>query len=381
MIYLDNSATTKPFPSVIQAMQKSMEETYFNPSAAYKGGLLVSKKMEDTRRQIVDTLGGGDLKVYFTSGGTEADNLCIQGVLRARRGRKGHVITTAIEHPAVTNPFAYLKEMGMDVTTIGVQENGMVDEEALLSALREDTVLVSVMHVNNEVGSLQKIERLSKKVKEKNPSVLFHTDAVQAFMRVPFKMEKSAIDFYSLSGHKIHAPKGIGALVTSKNARFLPLLLGGGQEKDVRSGTENTPGIVGLGEAIRVMKDFDMEEMRKKRNYCKEVLLSQIKGTFYNGPEDTDAAPHILNLSFPVIRAEVLLHALEEDGVYLSAGSACSTKKRQPSSVLSAMGLARNRLNGALRISLCPETTQEEVEIACEKIIKNVKMLEKFKIR
>ena len=379
MIYLDNSATTRPFDEVIDKMSACMREEYFNPSAVYAPAMLAGRILTETREAIASQL-GGRVKVVFTSGGTEADNLALLGTARALRGRKGHFITTKVEHLAILETAAELERLGHSVTYIGVDEEGTVDVDALVDAVREDTALVSVMQVNNEVGAVMPIEEISRRVKEKNPRTLIHVDGVQGFMRVPMHMNRMGVDLYSLSGHKIHGPKGIGALAMSDRARPLCIAFGGGQENGLRSGTENVPGIAGLGQAVRAFARLDdpASDMMELKMRLRDGILQAVPDAKVNGP--TGGAPHILNVTFPV-KGEVLLHALEGAGILCSTGSACASHKKSASHVLTAMGVPDKEIDGALRFSLCPMNTPEEIDETVAQIRKSVEMLRAFKRR
>ena len=379
MIYLDNSATTRPFDEVIDKMSACMREEYFNPSAVYAPAMLAGRILTETREAIASQL-GGRVKIVFTSGGTEADNLALLGTARALRGRKGHFITTKVEHPAILETAAELERLGHSVTYIGVDEEGTVDVDALVDAVREDTALVSVMQVNNEVGAVMPIEEISRRVKEKNPRTLIHVDGVQGFMRVPMHMNRMGVDLYSLSGHKIHGPKGIGALAMSDRARPLCIAFGGGQENGLRSGTENVPGIAGLGQAVRAFARLDdpASDMMELKMRLRDGILQAVPDAKVNGP--TGGAPHILNVTFPV-KGEVLLHALEGAGILCSTGSACASHKKSASHVLTAMGVPDKEIDGALRFSLCPMNTPEEIDETVAQIRKSVEMLRAFKRR
>lgn len=379
MIYLDNSATTRPFDEVIDKMSACMREEYFNPSAVYAPAMLAGRILTETREAIASQL-GGRVKVVFTSGGTEADNLALLGTARALRGRKGHFITTKVEHPAVLETAAELERLGHSVTYIGVDEEGTVDVDALVDAVREDTALVSVMQVNNEVGAVMPIEEISRRVKEKNPRTLIHVDGVQGFMRVPMHMNRMGVDLYSLSGHKIHGPKGIGALAMSDRARPMCIAFGGGQENGLRSGTENVPGIAGLGQAVRAFARLDdpASDMMELKMRLRDGILQAVPDAKVNGP--LEGAPHILNVTFPV-KGEVLLHALEGAGIMCSTGSACASHKKSASHVLTAMGVPDKEIDGALRFSLCPMNTAEEIDETVAQIRKSVEMLRAFKRR
>lgn len=377
MIYLDNSATTRPFDDVIEAMAACMREEYFNPSSLYAPAMKAGGLLSSAREAIDRQLGGGT-RVIFTSGGTEADNLALLGTARNLRGRKGHFITTKVEHPAILETAAELERQGHEVSYIGVDTDGVVDVDALVDAVRPDTALVSVMQVNNEVGAIMPIEEISRRVKEKNPRTLVHVDGVQGFMRVPMNLRKMGVDLYSLSGHKIHGPKGVGALVLAGNARVQCIAFGGGQENGLRSGTENVPGIAGLGQAVRSyakLGDTAPHMLACKQRLAQRVLET-IPGAHVNG-DLAHGAAHILNITFPT-KGEVLLHALEGAGIMCSTGSACASHKKSASHVLTAMGVSDRDIDGALRFSLCPGNTLVEMDETAVQLAKNVETLRRF---
>ena len=377
MIYLDNSATTRPFDEVIEAMAACMREEYFNPSSLYAPAMKAGG-LRNVAREAIDRQLGGGTRVIFTSGGTEADNLALLGVARNLRGRKGHFITTKVEHPAILETAAELERQGHEVSRIGVDASGVVDVDALVDAVRPDTALVSVMQVNNEVGAIMPIAEISRRVKEKNPRTLIHVDGVQGFMRVPMNMKRMGVDLYSLSAHKIHGPKGVGALALAGNARVQCIAFGGGQENGLRSGTENVPGIAGLGQAVRSyakLGDTAPHMLACKQRLVQRVLET-IPGAHVNGDLEHGAA-HILNITFPT-KGEVLLHALEGAGILCSTGSACASHKKSASHVLTAMGVSDRDIDGALRFSLCPGNTLEEMDETAAQLAKNVELLRRF---
>ena len=377
MIYLDNSATTRPFDDVIEAMAACMREEYFNPSSLYAPAMKAGGLLSSAREAIDRKLGGGT-RVIFTSGGTEADNLALLGTARNLRGRKGHFITTKVEHLAILETAAELERQGHEVSYIGVDTDGVVDVDALVDAVRPDTALISVMQVNNEVGAIMPIEEISRRVKEKNPRTLIHVDGVQGFMRVPMNMKRMGVDLYSLSAHKIHGPKGVGALALACNARVQCIAFGGGQENGLRSGTENVPGIAGLGRAVRSyakLGDTAPHMLACKQRLAQRVL-DTIPGAHVNG-DLAHGAAHILNITFPT-KGEVLLHALEGAGIMCSTGSACASHKKSASHVLTAMGVSDRDIDGALRFSLCPGNTLEEMDETAAQLAKNVELLRRF---
>lgn len=377
--YLDNSATTRPFDEVIDAMASCMSSAYFNPSAAYAPGVAVEDAVTDVRAGIVKALGGRGTLV-FTSGGTEADNLAILG---AMGGKHARVITSAVEHPAVARVFDELKEAGQDVVVLPVDSAGYVSADALEDAVDENTAFISIMHVNNETGTIQDIASLAARARRKNPAVLFHSDGVQAFLRVPAEPDRWGIGLYSVSAHKVHGPKGVGALYIGRGVRLSTHMFGGGQEGGLRSGTENVPGIVGFGRAVELFSG-NVEERRVSIMALKLALaerLLAIGGAAVNGPQPACGAPHILNLSFEGVRGEVLLRSLSEEGVYVSTGSACGARQRKPSAVLKAIGLEDNRVESAIRFSLSTMNTMEEIDRAADTVASQVRRLRAFRRR
>ena len=378
--YLDNSATTRPTESVIEAMAECMRSGFYNPSSLYAPALDSEKAMKACRQTLAGVLGVKPEGIFFTSGGTEANNLAIIGSVAAMHGPQ-HVVVSAVEHPSVLEAFEHLKSLGHRVSVLPVTGDGQPDWEALERALEDTPSLVSCMQVNNETGAMPDIDRLVSMVRGKAPKCLIHVDGVQGFLRLPFDARK--IDLYTLSSHKLHGPKGVGALYIRPGVRVIPRQMGGGQENLIRSGTENTPGIAGLHQAAKdliALGDFRESLYEKKR-----LLWSLVKEAgptaLVNGPEIDEGAPHILNISFPGVRGEVLLHALEGVHVYVSTGSACSSKKRKVSPVLIAMGITPDRAEGALRFSLSPHTTDEEIRYAAQQLGTLCAMLSRYKRR
>ncbi|GAB6087017.1 cysteine desulfurase family protein [Alkaliphilus crotonatoxidans] len=380
-VYLDNAATTKPRKSVVQAVVYGMEELYGNPSSLHGKGVMVEKHIKQIRKNIARFLGCQDQTLYFTSGGTESNNMAIRGAAEAygRRGR--HLITSKIEHPSVLNTMEDLAAKGYEVTYIDVDKRGLIDLDQLLSAVREDTILVSIMHVNNEVGSIQPIEILGRELKRKNKNTLFHVDAIQSFGKIKIPVNTLPIDMLSFSGHKIHGPKGIGGLYVKKGVRLRPVVTGGNQETGIRSGTENVPGIFGLGKAVEEM-DQDHPAKMKRLKDLKEYLIKNLSTAIENieilTGADQSFADHILSVAFIGVKSEVLLHSLEEDGIYVSAGSACSSKKKGQSHVLKAMGLREQLIDSTLRLSISDETTIEQLSYAIDRIKYHVEALRKI---
>ena len=368
-IYLDNSATTKPYKEVIEKMVYALSTDYANPSSLHKKGIEVEKNIKEIRRNIARTLGVKDKEIYFTSGGTESNNAIIRGVVALNKKRKNHIISTVIEHPSVLNTLKDLEEEGFEVTYLNVDKYGKINLEELKQAIKPTTCLVTIMHVNNEVGSIQPIQEIGKYLKTLNDKVYFHVDAVQSYSKINFKPSRYNIDFMSVSGHKLHGPKGIGFMYIRENNRIKPMLTGGGLEIGIRSGTENTPGIYGLGEAISIINqnlDEKIEKIANLKNLLKNEIVKNIDDIKINSPED--GVCHILNISFRGVKGEVLLHYLEQKKVYVSTGSACSSKKKG-SHVLNAMELTPDEIEGAIRFSLSDLNTEEEI-LEAAKILK-----------
>lgn len=373
--YLDNSATTRPDDRVVDKMAQCMREGYFNPSSVYLPAVNAFREVRACREELLQAVHGAGCRLIFTSGGTEANNLAILGAGGRIRGLKIAAVS-AVEHPSVRACFDELARQGVEVRVIGVNGKGELDFAALEKALADGAGLVSVMQVNNETGAINDIPRIHAMTQGR---ALLHVDGVQGFLRVPFSMKDA--ELYTFSGHKIHGPKGIGALVCRENILIHPRNMGGGQENGLRSGTENTPGIAGLREAARLMKEYDMGELMQKKLHLIEAFGAQVENMRINGPDPAAAAPHIVNLGFPGVRGEVMLHALEACGVYASTGSACSSKKLKVSSVLTAMGVSPTEAEWALRFSLSPKTTFEEIDYAAEKLGACYAQLRRFQRR
>lgn len=360
-IYLDNSATTKPYQEVVDKMVLALTTQYGNPSSIYKKGIEVEREIKEIRRNIARSLGAKETEIYFTSGGTECNNTIIRSVANLNKKTKNHIISTVIEHPSVLNTLKDLEADGFEVTYLPVGKDGKISLEDLKNAIKKETILVSVMHVNNEIGTIQPIEEIGKYLKSLDEKVYFHVDGVQSYAKIKFRPSRYNIDFMSVSGHKLHGPKGIGFMYVKKNNRIKPLLTGGGQEIGIRSGTENVPGIYGIGEAIRILnQDLEgtIDKIRGLRDLLKEEILANIDNVKINSPED--GVCHVLNVSFRGVRGEVLLHYLEQKEIYVSTGSACSSKKKG-SHVLNAIGLTPDEIEGAIRFSLSDLNTKEEI--------------------
>ncbi|MCG0276341.1 MAG: cysteine desulfurase [Thermosediminibacteraceae bacterium] len=377
-VYLDNSATTRIAKEAVDAMVHAMTVAFGNPSSLHRKGMEAERIINEGRETLASLLGVKAREIYFTSGGTESNNLAIKGVAYARRRYGKHLITTAIEHPSVLEVFRQLEEEGFSVTYLSVDKTGHIKLEELEQALKPETILVSIMYVNNEVGSIQPIEDAINII-AKNKNTLFHVDAVQAFGKISLVPNLRGIHLMSLSAHKIYGPKGVGALYVREGTRIMPLFNGGGQESGLRSGTENVPGIAGFAAAAElVFKNLDswQAKMRELKERLKTGILSEIPDTVLNGPEN--GAPHILNVSFLGTKAEVLLHALESHGIYVSTGSACSSNKKGKSHVLAAMGKTAEEIDGAIRFSFSPFLSVEDIDYTLEVLKKEVSVLRKF---
>ena len=379
--YLDNSATTRAYPEVGDLVYKVMCQDYGNPSSMHRKGVDAEHYVKEAKETIAKVLKVNAKDIYFTSGGTESDNLALIGCARANRRAGNHLITTSIEHPAILNTMRYLEEEeGFRVTYLPVDASGRVNLEALKEALCPETILVSVMYVNNEVGTLQPIDEAVKIVKEYNSSILFHSDAVQGFGKYHIYPKRQKIDLLSASGHKIHGPKGSGFLYIKDKTKIHPLLNGGGQQRGMRSGTENVPAIAGLGVAAeRIYTGFEekIDRMYTLREHFIEEV-TKIPGVHVNGHTDRSNAPHIVSVSTEGVRAEVLLHALEDKEIYVSAGSACSSNKPSVSHTLKSIGLKPELLDATIRFSFCVETTEEEIDYAVKEMAALVPMLQKY---
>jgi cysteine desulfurase len=384
-IYLDNAATTRPYDSVRRIVSETLDSDYGNPSSMHGMGVKAERYVKEAAEIIAKNLKAEPKEIIFTSGGTESNNLAIIGTALALKRKGNHIITTVIEHPSVHNPLLFLEENGYRVSYIPVDSLGRIKEEELLEAVCEDTILVSLMYVNNEVGSVLQLNELSRKIKEKNPSVYIHADAIQAFGKYRIYPAREGIDLLSASGHKIHGPKGVGFLYVNSKVKIKPVLFGGGQQKGMRSGTENVPGIAGLGQAVKECFS-DLEERIRKLYEIKEYFISQvgeIEGTYVNciGENSKDTAPHILSVSFEGIKSEVLLHALEDKGVYVSAGSACASNHPGLSGTLKAVGIRKDLLDSTLRFSFSGFTTSEEITRTVEILKELVPVLRKYSRR
>lgn len=378
--YFDNSATTRCYPEVAEIVVKTMTEDFGNPSAMHLKGVEAEKYVREAAQTLAKILKVNEKEIIFTSGGTESNNLALFGGADANKRSGNHIITTSVEHAAVGQPAERLEQMGYEVTIVPVDHRGVVQLEALEKALRPDTILVSTMYVNNEVGAVMPVEEIAKLVHEKSPKALYHVDAIQAFGKYRIYPKKAGIDMLSVSSHKIHGPKGVGFLYINEKARIQPQILGGGQQAGMRSGTDNVSGIAGLGVAAKmVYTDFDkkIEHMYQLKERLAEGFL-KLPDVRLNGMEIREGAPQILSASFLGVRSEVLLHTLEEKGIYVSAGSACSSHKRKAAGTLSAMGMEAAQRESTLRFSFSEENTFEEVDYALEVIGQVLPMLRRY---
>lgn len=378
--YFDNSATTRCYREVADIVMKTMTEDFGNPSAMHTKGVEAELYVRKSADAISQLLKVTPKEILFTSGGTESDNLALFGAAEANKRSGNHIITTSVEHAAVGQPIERLEQMGYEVTILPVDERGVVKMDALEAALRPDTILVSTMYVNNEVGAVMPVEEIGKLVHEKSPKALYHVDAIQAFGKYRIYPKKLGIDLLAVSSHKIHGPKGVGFLYINEKAKVQPQILGGGQQNGMRSGTDNVPGIAGLGVAAEIIyTDFDkkVEHLYQLKERLAQGLL-EMQDVLVNGMELREGAPQILSASFMGIRSEVLLHTLEERQIYVSAGSACSSHKRKASGTLSAMGMPSKQKESTLRFSFSEENTFEEVDYCLEVLREVVPMLRRY---
>lgn len=390
-VYLDNSATTKITDGVRDIMLKALYEDYGNPSSMHLMGVTAERYMKEAALKLADSLKVESKEIVFTSGGTEANNLALIGAAMAYHRRGKHIITTRIEHPSVHQPLVFLEENGYKLDFVPVDSTGKIMKDRLYDMIREDTIIVSIMYVNNEIGTVQDIEEISREIKARKQDIILHIDGIQAFGKYRIYPKRMGIDLLSISGHKIHGPKGIGALYVNDSVRLKPIVFGGGHQRGLRSGTENVPAIAGLGQATtELYQDFENKIQRiyeLKQTLIREI--SKMDGVTINGlPLECTAdfslehikktAPHIISVSFEGVRSEVLLHALEERGVYVSAGSACSSQHPQPSATLAAIGIPKSLLDSTIRFSLSEMNTQEDIYYTIEQIKDILPSLRRF---
>lgn len=379
-VYLDNSATTRCFDEVADYVAKIMMLDYGNPSSMHLKGVEAERYIRYAKDTLSRILKVNEKEIVFTSGGTESDNLALIGTAMAYARRGNHLITTKIEHPAILQTMQYLEGQGFEVTYLDVDGVGQVRIEDLQRALRPDTILVSVMHTNNEIGSLMPLQEIGEVVKSYHPNIVFHVDGVQGFGKAVIHPKKLKIDLLSVSAHKIHGPKGVGFLYINEKVRVLPILFGGGQQKGMRSGTENVPGIAGMAMAADKMY-ANLEEDCNRMRHLKQLFIdgiSDIPEVYVNGKTDEDSAPHIVSVSVAGVRSEVLLHALEEKGIYVSAGSACASNKPQTSATLLAIGVKKYLLDATIRFSFSVFTNEEEISYTVKALHELIPLLRRY---
>lgn len=379
-VYLDNSATTRCFDQVAALMTQIMCEDYGNPSSLHRKGVQAEKYIRYAKDVIARNLKVNEKEIFFTSGGTESDNLAIRGCAYANCRSGRHLITTQIEHPAVLQTMKHLEEEGFRVTYLPVDGKGCIRLEDLERAITGETILVSIMHTNNEVGSLQPVVQAGALIKRMNPKILFHVDAVQGYGKFRIYPKKMNIDLLSVSGHKIHGPKGVGFLYVDEKVKIKPIVFGGGQQGGIRSGTENVPGIAGMAKAVEIIYGSLDQEIEKLYQIKKTFVdgVRKLDDVVVNGHPDETGAPHVVSVSIRGVRSEVLLHALEDKGIYVSAGSACSAHKPQPSATLRAMGIPQELLGSTIRFSFSVFTTMEEINYTLQTMYDIIPMLRKY---
>ena len=378
--YLDNSATTRCSESVRDIMLQVMMKDYGNPSSLHLMGKKAEDYIKEAREKIAKTLKVTEKEIVFTSGGTVSNNLAIIGSAIANQRAGKHIITTAIEHASVAAVVGFLEEQGFEVTILPVDENGQISLEELEAAIREDTILVSMMQINNEMGAIEPVAEAGALIKKKNPNTLFHVDAIQAYGKYHIYPNRQGIDLLSVSGHKIHGPKGVGLLYVNKRVKIRPILFGGGQQNGMRSGTENVPGDAGMAVAAKCCYE-NLDEKIDRLYALKDHFVEGVKklpDTRVNGRTGRDSAPQIVSVSFAGVRSEVLLHALEDKGIYVSAGSACSSNKPAVSHTLSSMHLPKELLGSTLRFSFCFDTTEEEIDYCLQELSELLPVLRRF---
>lgn len=378
--YLDNSATTRCSKAAADKMVLLLTEDFGNPSSLHMKGVIAEKYINEAKKKIARTLKCQEKEIVFTSGGTESNNLAIIGSAMANQRAGKHIITTQVEHASVANTMKFLEDNGFEITYLGVDHDGRISLEELKAAMRPDTILVSIMQVNNEIGAVMPVEEAGRLIKEINPGTLFHVDAIQSYGKLHISPKNMNCDLLSVSGHKIHGPKGSGFLYIKDKTKIKPIIYGGGQQKGMRSGTENVPAIAGLGvaaEEIYTDLDTKIEAMYAlKSHFINEV--TRIDGVTVNGLTDKTSAPHIVSVSVQGVRAEVILHTLEDKNIYVSAGSACSSNKPAVSATLKAIGLPKELLDSTVRFSFCVDTTIEEIDYAVKVMQDVVPKLQKY---
>lgn len=378
--YFDNSATTRVLDSVKDIVVKTMTEDYGNPASKHRKGMEAEQYIREARKIIADSMKVQEKEILFTSGGSESNNMALICTAWANQRAGKHIISTAIEHPSVYNPLGVLEELGFEVTILPVDHDGHISLKKLEEAIRPDTILVSTMYVNNEVGAVEPVEEISRVIKAKNPSALYHVDAIQAYGKYVIRPKKQGIDLLSVSSHKIHGPKGVGFLYIRSGVKIKPLIYGGGQQAGMRSGTENVPGVAGFGAAVKEMYTDHAEKIQKLiglKDYMTD-RLGEIEGTVINSKKGEASAPQIVSVSFEGVRSEVLLHALEDKGIYVSSGSACSSNHPGISGTLKGIGVAQKLLDSTIRISFSIFNTKEEVDYTIDVLKELVPVLRRY---
>lgn len=380
-VYFDNAASTKVSPSVIEVMKKTMEEDYANPSARHVMGVEAENYYKEAAQAVSKTLKVNPKEIVFTSGGTESNNMALIGAARAYQRSGRHIISTSIEHPAVYEPLAYLKEEGFEISILPVDSLGHISLEELKNTIRKDTVLISAMLVNNEMGAVEPVDEIAALIKSINPQIIFHVDAIQAYGKYRIYPKKSGIDLLSVSGHKLHAPKGVGFLYVNEKIKIKPVVFGGGQQGGLRSGTLNIPGIAGMGKAAsEAYEDFDNKV--KKVAEIKDYIISELEnteGVSINSQRGLLSAPHVLSVTVKGIRGEVLLHALEAEGIYVASGSACSSNHPGISGTLKGIGLTDEAAASTIRLSFSEYNTMHEADYFLERLNEMLPVLRRFK--
>lgn len=364
--YLDNSATTRCSKAAADLMMELLTQEFGNPSSLHMKGIDAEKYLTEAKKKIAKTLKVQDKEIVFTSGGTESNNMALIGAAMANKRAGKHIITTSVEHASVSSPISFLEENGFEVTYLSVGSDGRISLDELKESLRDDTILVSIMHVNNEIGAVMPVEEAGAIIKEKNPSIIYHVDAIQSYGKMIIRPKNIKCDLLSVSGHKIHGPKGSGFLYIKDKTKIKPILYGGGQQKGMRSGTENVPAYAGLGVAAEeIYTDFEnkVNHLYELRDYFIENV-TKIPEVYVNGDISHNNAPHIVSVSIAGVRAEVILHTLEDRQIYVSSGSACSSNKPSVSSTLKSIGVKPELLDSTVRFSFCVDTTKEEFDYA-----------------
>lgn len=384
MIYLDNCATTRPRDAVVNVMMNSLKDDYGNPSSLHRLGLNAEIKIKNSRNVIAEYLKVNRNELYFTSGGTESNNIAIQGIVKKYGARGKHIITTKIEHPSIHNIMKYYETKGYNITYLNNDEMGNIDLNQLKESITSDTILVSLIHVNNEIGVIQNIKEVRKILNDSGSNAILHLDGVQSFGKIDFSLKGLGVDTYSFSGHKVHGPKGIGGLYINSKLNLPPVVLGGNQENGIRSGTENLTGIIGFGEAVSILYENFKEESEHVFNikqYLSKRIVEEIDDIKINTSLDYNSSPYILNISFRNIRGEVLLHYLEDKEIYVSTTSACSSKGTKKSNILKSIGLTDNEIEGTIRFCFSYEISKEDIDYTMDILKSSIKEIRQIIMR